>query len=840
MQLTFTVPEQWLIEAIPNYVAAKTEEQGLRHAVRDVIVRALKENTPIPDNMPDDIGKKVRLNLSLTQADSLVMSARMEETGLTPGPLAKRLVYAMRGQTAVPVLDPSDPMVQLIGQLMAVDPQVKHSSEQNRFASYLRDSLDRGQIGLVEAGTGVGKTRAMMANAIDRALKTNTRVVIAAPTIALLKQFAAEYAVQEQVRCVPPLRLIFGRREFVSEHDLRRVNDTRGDTEESRAIAAWINRHGLALESGEKHGVRTAWLAGTLEEIAPGFPVDEVRLVAGIPYLYDRGEQSYRAQFQSEDTATAEVVLCTHAMLAQDMRIRQWAARKNLDYRETDLEFFDLLKRLKATSDEDERARLQEQKSALADQRKAFFSEATEGNGLLPDFDTLLLDEAHGFEERCANALSSCLPLRTIVTHLRDFRDHGGRLTLDVINAVERSVAEVSHLGHKFSGDIVHLASDETEIRAARRHMSAIAEALEKIPDPRKIDGVPVERLRATARLLYARAILKSIGAKAQSIAYLRFSPIWAYPQLYLGHTSVEHMLNSMWNSLKAGAAVSATLYLKRVNGMSAAYQRILLGIPEERAAEYPPVIASWAIEPVKQLWTAGQIAKKLRPPTASDRLTSTAHEATEKGWLKELAPVIHRIHETAAGGVLVLMTSYSSIATLKKEILALDDGLEPMLVMAEEGLPVFRQAERFMRRRQTGAKPLWLAVGSAWTGIDVGGHDPWKRLFNEPIDAADDNVLTDLVIPRIPFGSNQSISHQWRIRMRPSMMWEILSTAFVFKQGLGRLIRRAGLQKNRRFFVLDGRLQDASNGSAYTMFEQLMAIYPAAELPADWSNALR
>jgi CRISPR type IV-associated DEAD/DEAH-box helicase Csf4 len=131
-----------------------------------------------------------------------------------------------------------------------------------------------------------------------------------------------------------------------------------------------------------------------------------------------------------------------------------------------------------------------------------------------------------------------------------------------------------------------------------------------------------------------------------------------------------------------------------------------------------------------------------------------------------------------------------------------------------------------FLRLSHKAIKPLWLAVGSAWTGVDIGGHDPWTDLFGETMKAADDNVLTDLVIPRLPFGTNQSLSHLLRMRISPSMPWDTLDASLRLKQALGRLVRRADLPKQRRIFILDARLTDPAMTSRLVPFTKTFASY--------------
>lgn len=153
------------------------------------------------------------------------------------------------------------------------------------------------------------------------------------------------------------------------------------------------------------------------------------------------------------------------------------------------------------------------------------------------------------------------------------------------------------------------------------------------------------------------------------------------------------------------------------------------------------------------------------------------------------------------------------------------------VVIAAKAGVSVRSQGDDFLRASNQGVKPIWLAVGSAWTGVDIGGHDPWERLFGKQVAAAEDNVLTDLVIPRLPFGTNQSFTHQWRIRTFPNVPWDLFDAALKFKQALGRLVRRAGLPSNRRIHVLDGRLGEASHDGRLAPFERALGRYRALPL---------
>ena len=134
-------------------------------------------------------------------------------------------------------------------------------------------------------------------------------------------------------------------------------------------------------------------------------------------------------------------------------------------------------------------------------------------------------------------------------------------------------------------------------------------------------------------------------------------------------------------------------------------------------------------------------------------------------------------------------------------EALAPKVGKEALLIASPE-FPLREQKKAFERLTRDGIRPLWLAVGSAWTGLDING-EAWG------IAKEQDNILTDLVVPALPYGVNQSVTHVHRRDMAPEIPWDKYHAYMLMKQALGRLVRRSGTPKNRRIFILDGRLTD-------------------------------
>lgn len=161
--------------------------------------------------------------------------------------------------------------------------------------------------------------------------------------------------------------------------------------------------------------------------------------------------------------------------------------------------------------------------------------------------------------------------------------------------------------------------------------------------------------------------------------------------------------------------------------------------------------------------------------------------------WCTAQARIIARFSESAAGGTLVLCASYVQVQALGRALVA--EGISPGRIIENSGQLAVDQAKYTVLYRQ-GTRPLWLALGPAWTGLDLA--DP------EAADPAADHLLSDLVITRIPLGLNRSVTQE--ARQARNFQTTAFDALLRLKQGLGRLIRRADL-KNRRLFILDGRL---------------------------------
>lgn len=755
----------------------------------------------------DQAGPSLRVCLYLPQALASYVAAVATMSAMAPGATARALIwlYASTKPTACADAFPTthgNPLVEVIAMMGNREIRTEQISAFNA----IEDALYAGKIGVVEASTGVGKTLAAVLAANRWAQQQNQSCCIATPTLALMHQFIAEYRKLAAVMPVVELRAFFGRREFVSQQSIMSMLNAEP--------LRWPKVHQWATSgaiSAHPDDLEPRWLKATLHAIDSEFPFGEV-LLSDIADGEDAGYQSYKRQFEVEQDASL-ILLCTHAMLAQDMRLKLRAARRDEEFSLVNAGIMELVSKFKDLAGL-EKVVVQDQITEAKRQLGEVMATAEGIVGVLPRYRALIVDEAHTLEANFSAALSDYLALRKVAHLLVNYKRLGGKVSAAALAEVNDALASIQQ-GAGAAAEFTPLnATQFSDVREALERLSTVLSPLAEV----KVRSLNAEKALILAELRRSSNLVKLALNRASARTYLRLSPHRSYPQLYIGRDNVENVLKMMWDSVKAGIALSATLYLYRSTGPHAGYISGILGIPDAKRADYVPIEASWLADCIEQVDVVrGPRAKSLRPPSRRDALNEDQRAEATSAWLDGVAQELIKIHCTSTGGVLVLNTSYAYAKGLSER---LSKSMREPVVCADEGKGVALQARSFLEHSDAGRKPIWLAVGGAWTGLDIGGHEPRQALLGkDPIPAADDVVLTDLVIPRLPFGTNNSITHLRRILSKPSIPWDLLDAGFRFRQALGRLVRRQGLPPNRRIWILDGRLDDPESKSTLAVF---------------------
>lgn len=805
--------------------------RAVRKMAKSLIEKAIDDGLS-PADLPAFTEAGLSQNLTFSGSYSRAIRALARNEGIREGDAALRFLYAALARGDADWLPGKQESYALLSPYLCAL-GLEHRHAQDSFAKHLFDALEGDSIGFTEAGTGIGKTLATV-GVVNELLQRRQwgRCVVAVPTIQLMFQYIRQHEALHNTGTLKMVRArsIFGRGHFIDTGELAALaNSGFVDKAASEAALGWLEAE--AQRPADSAAI-PRYLQSSLLTASPDFPVEAVGLRADSD-VEGAGAQAYQAQFACADEQDAdgpEIIYCTHAMMGAELRVSIRAAYQTEDGQElierTGEQFSQLALQQRLGLLDDEQAR-KERGQAFATSTELLSGIVADHDlGQLPAWQHLVIDEAHLFEANLSGTLSESISILSFAQNVQTLAA-AGLITKSAATLVKKSLGFIrSCAGQGESVDLMSSQEQPVQLCAALQEMHyAVAKSLSsKTKKNNALENTSLSTRFALAKLQFQLAAIKA-GARGQAKGSMRatinYSPVREFPQLQVGKASLSKELSLLWSMSRSAACVSATLYLRRLDRDSARYMASILKVPPERLKEYPIVRPSWAVKPVTGLWTPKAIHRDgrfwLRPPTRSDKLAEQSMLAQQKIWIQEVADALVSIHKTAVGGMLVLMTSYQSADELGKLL----EGKIETLTQARVSFSLGAQVRQFMQQRSEGHKSVWIAVGGAWTGLDVNGKD-----FGVS-NPGEDDLLTDLIIPRLPFGLNRSITHKARVESSPSIGWELQDTSMRFKQGIGRLIRREGLPYNRRIFVLDGRLNDPAFKGYLSIIERLMNVYP-------------
>lgn len=402
---------------------------------------------------------------------------------------------------------------------------------------------------------------------------------------------------------------------------------------------------------------------------------------------------------------------------------------------------------------------------------------------LLPHaIDTLIVDEAHMLEQAFAAIYSHTLRLRPLI---REVESLPGRDKAAAVSALHALSDQITRESDSAKGGI-YLARQLEDVPAIERALREALAALDKLKARRAEPRV------ATMIRMAQLAMKDALSGHSRLRAEL--SPVRRYPSLISGKANLRNALERLWDMCGGAALVSATLYAGDEKSMLTRWK---LEVPPARAVYAPPVHPAWTVSPVTLHPDAGKIE-----PNDSEE------------WASDTAKLVLRATQEALGGSLVLCTSYQNAEALHA---CLWPQLGDRLILQTRRISASMCAAQFKTAHKSGRRPVWIGLGAAWTGIN---------LSDSEVDPAEDTMLTNLVITRLPVGLNRSLTHERRVSIAGFKV-VTLEAIWQLRQGLGRLVRRPGVQ-NRHLWVLDSRL----NGSTpWVMpYKRLLGRYRTTE----------
>lgn len=569
-------------------------------------------------------------------------------------------------------------------------------------------------------------------------------VVVTAPTIQVLSQLLSEYE-HLPLTDKPVARFLFGRPQFVSESGLIDWFAGAEDEEQEMVAAArrWLNSGAGHVPAEDGQGT------AMFHRHMPGISHLAEDLLQICP---DAPMNSLRLTDEVSDTDAGEVAY-------QKLRARAMEAGGEGPVFATHAALvYDALLRHRGHQ------------------------------GILPQRGTLLIDEAHQLAKVAEDVYGKSVAFTTMINALGDVQTWK---PLRMVAKARRALPVIK--------------SVREELKAVENWPTTARERSEQLrPFARRIKDAlapfcDLNRSGSVAPILTALEITEAILSDKGTNVDVHFSPKYRHVSFMMGPASLKKSFTDIWDNTVRAGLFSATLYLPRRYAMpTCGLISASLHLPKDRLQTMEPIMPTWVTSDVTVM-TSKDDADRFTPPNES------RHEdfnTKQREWHQAVANRIAFATKTAGGGTLVLLTSYETLSALA-DLLA--ETLGDRLVVQQRD--AFRQAlDQYRRLHGNGKRPVWLATGPAWTGLD---------LSDKKVPPEEDTLLTDVIIPRVPFGTEHSRTH--RIRMSWMHTADRDRAAFQCKQGMGRLVRRRGL-RGRRLWMIDGRIWSTDQSYVWLM----------------------
>ncbi len=593
---------------------------------------------------------------------------------------------------------------------------------------------------IVEAGTGVGKSFAYLIPAISLALKAEQKVVISTNTISLQEQLVTKDIPFLQ-RILPRdfnVVLAKGRRNYLSRRRLknllnyeRGLFDTLEEVEEVAEIEEWVN---LTAD-------------GSTADL-PWQPNPQVwdKVASDRDNCLGRQCETYDTCFYFKirrEMQDADLLIVNHHLLFSDLAIRK---------------------------------------------------DSEEALGVLPDYDYLIIDEAHHLEATATNHasidfsntrvkwlldslsnLAKVFESRQLTTEVDEARDQANTLFRTIIDAME----EVNDKGH--GPTLTQRIHTRNFVRnVLDTPLGNIAQTLKQLRDNTSTED---EEQEITAHHRYCERLRDELDmiieqSDSDYVYWAEISTRGRTPRILLNATpaNVNQMLEDHLFAVKNSVVMtSATLSTNR----NFAYFKNRVGIDECRE-----LLAHSPFDFKKQVEI--HIPRYMPDPNSSEFVPAV----TEK--IKHYLKLTH-------GKAFVLFTSYKMMDEVY-------DAVAPYLEAI--GLGTFKQGGELSRTDMLQAfredtDSVLFGTSSFWEGVDVRGE-----------------ALSNVIITRLPFEVPTHPVMEARVKQikesggNEFFEFSLPEAILRLKQGFGRLIRTQ--TDNGIVAILDPRIRTRNYGKQF------------------------
>lgn len=684
------------------------------------------------------------------------------------------------------------------GAIAKLLPQYEDRPSQRAMAAAITRLYNDGGIGLLEAGTGVGKSMGYLVPALRWAAANGERTVVSTNTINLQEQLVGKdlpflrRALDDQ-----PVRFVLlkGWRNYLC---LQRL-------ENASASAPGLFEEGVAADIAAIRAWAERTTDGSLSDLATPPRPDVWDEVAAEPDLCSRlkcphFERCFLFAARKE-AAQADVIVVNHHLLLSDLAVRR-----------------------------------------------------VQGNwqdaAVLPAYKRLIVDEGHHLEDAAAAHLGTSVTRRSLLRLLRrlDWRGKG------LLNALVQRLSVHKDLLSTASLDLVH-ARLAPSVHAARETGTLVFDLLDTLLEE---SGEPVLRLTDAfaGHPVWRGGLDAALTDSLREIAMLQDGLRLVRERLEADSArreAVAPLLNEMRAVARRLEAVGdglARALRPAVDGERSVRWIEVRGRDRNVAASAVPLdIAPILREDLFKrldtvIVTSATLASDDRFTFVADRLgldqpdvqpataifpspfrfreqavlavptNIPAPNVDPAGHQRAVIRVTLDLAGASDGGIFALFTSHREVRAVAAELRARGvDGRWPLLVHGEDG------RDALLRRFRESGRAILLGTSSFWEGVDVAGR-----------------ALRGLVLAKLPFrvpSEPLTAAHCEAIAERggdPFTEFMLPHAALRLKQGFGRLIRTG---TDRGAVVLcDSRVIGKSYGRGL-----LASLPPARRIVGPWSS---
>lgn len=649
-------------------------------------------------------------------------------------------------------------------------PNFEYRPQQVDIAKAIAQSFEMSNHLIIEAGTGVGKSIGYLVPAVLWARSQQKRVVISTNTINLQDQLMGkDIPLLQQGFGQPFIATVMkGKNNYLCPRRIETVRRLRPQNATEMRLFAKILVWTLESQSGDKSEIT---LRGSIEhEVWNRFTAQDENCA------YDRCEADmkgicplYRARKTAEQ---AQLVIVNHVLLISD---------------------------------------------ALANNR------------VLPEYDYLIIDEAHQLEDAVTSSLTIRIDASTIIRYLSDLGTAQKGLFREIINTLNGHLSS-----HDLKSVVTYIESVGEALVVMRSHVSQLFKTLNTIADENQEE-------RFYENYINLRIESAQRKNRAFNLAYNRWETLTEFFDVIItaltrlkkavGKFNQQKRFDHLEKHLESTTQYLQSTYQHLRQFFTQADENLIYWLSGEVVSEYLTLnIAPLHVGRLIQQHLWGQ--KKSVVLTSAtlnahddfqyikDRLHAHPVKAMDvgspfnyrestlvyvpndipeindkQGYQKAVEKGIIDLSVALGGRVLVLFTSYAHLRQTAQTVYP---------ILEQHGITLYDQSDGSSRNSllegfKSAERAVLFGTKSFWEGIDIAG-----------------DKLSALIIPRLPFAVPSDPIFMARSELYPEsfLQYALPDAILRFRQGFGRLIRTS--TDRGVVAILDARVLTKRYGVAF------------------------